>query len=78
MFELTQMASNKNFRQRVFPVLLPDAAILKTRDRLKYTRYWEDEKKALETELKEVSTVSSESDSDIKASQSFFDGVDRR
>jgi hypothetical protein len=54
MYELTQMARNADFRERIFPVVLRDADIFKPRNRLKYVEHWESEIKAFDEQLGRV------------------------
>lgn len=53
MFELTEIHSRGDLRDRVFPIVL-DEAIYKARTRLRFVKHWEDEKKELNEALKEV------------------------
>jgi uncharacterized protein YjbI with pentapeptide repeats len=41
MFELVEIAENKQLHDRVFPILLPDANIYDPLTRIEYIRYWE-------------------------------------
>lgn len=54
MFELLEVHKNKQFRKRIFPVILPCAKIGTARQRLKYIEYWENEKKDLGEEMSGV------------------------
>ena len=47
MFELVEIARNKDVHDRIFPVVLGDADIYDAVRRLRYVRYWEDKKKEL-------------------------------
>ncbi len=47
MFELTQIAQNKDFYDRIFPIILGDANIYKAVDRIKYITYWDERIKEL-------------------------------
>jgi HEAT repeat protein len=53
MFELIEIAKNKDFYDRIFPVVLPDAKIYNPKDRAKYTQYWETQSKELEETMKQ-------------------------
>jgi hypothetical protein len=57
MFELVQIAKNGKFYNRIFPIVLTDAQIYKPVDRIKYVKYWEDEIKKLDDEMKGVSSA---------------------
>jgi hypothetical protein len=54
MFELLQIAENKQFRDRIFPVILSDADIYDAIKRLQYIKFWEIKKKELSEAMKEV------------------------
>lgn len=47
MFELVEIAKNKDVHDRIFPVVLGDADIYDAVRRLRYVRFWEDKKKEL-------------------------------
>lgn len=57
MFELTEIASNNDFRDRVFPVVMSDADIYRPVNRIKYVQHWEQEIKALDEAMKTVSSA---------------------
>lgn len=57
MFELTEIAGNQEFRDRVFPVVMSDADIYKPVNRIKYVQHWEQEIKALDEAMKTVSSA---------------------
>jgi hypothetical protein len=52
MFELVEIAKNKDVHQRIFPVILPDADIYQPVNRIKYVKHWEDKKKELNKALR--------------------------
>lgn len=54
LFELVQVAKNKEFYDRIFPVVLTDAQIYKPTARLKYIKHWEDEIKELDEAMRGV------------------------
>ncbi len=54
MFELLQIAKNGQFSDRIFPIVLSDAKIFKSKDRIKYIQHWEQEIKELDTAMKSV------------------------
>lgn len=58
MFELLEIAENKEFSDRIFPVVLSDARIYDPVDRLDYVEYWEGEKARLNQRIKNLSDVS--------------------
>lgn len=57
MFELTEIAANKDFQSRVFPVVLADADIYRPVNRIKYVQHWEQEIAALDEAMKTVSAA---------------------
>ena len=50
------------FRDRIFPIVLTDAAIYKPIDRLQYIRHWDDQIKTLNQALKEIEVVANMED----------------
>jgi hypothetical protein len=54
MFELVEIAKAQSLRERVFPIVLPDANIYKAVGRVEYVRHWEDEIQKLDAALKRV------------------------
>ena len=54
MFELTAIADQVNFTQRVFPVILEDADIFRASGRLRYVKHWEKQRAELEAEMRDV------------------------
>jgi hypothetical protein len=57
MFELTEIAANKDFQDRVFPVVLSDADIYDPVNRIKYVQHWEQKLSALDEAMKSVSAA---------------------
>lgn len=57
LFELLRVAQHEDFTGRVFPVVLPDARIHRPQDRIRYVRYWEEQIRELDDELKTVSAA---------------------
>lgn len=57
MFELTEIAKNTDFADRVFPVILPDAEIYDPIKRLGYVKYWETKIAEFDSAMKEVSAM---------------------
>ncbi|MEU6373515.1 TIR domain-containing protein [Streptomyces sp. NPDC046909] len=57
LFELLKVAAHGEFRDRVFPVVLPDARIQRPQDRVAYVRYWEEQIRELDEALKSVSAA---------------------
>jgi hypothetical protein len=55
MFELVEIARNKDFYDRIFPIVLGDADIYDPVNRIKYIRHWEDRIKELDAAMKSVS-----------------------
>lgn len=54
MFELVEIAENKQFHDRIFPVVLADADIYDPVKRLGYVKYWEDQRNELASAMKTV------------------------
>ena len=57
MFELLQIFKNDQFRDRIFPIVLPDSKIYKPLERIEYVKYWEEEIKKLDEAIKSVSSA---------------------
>jgi hypothetical protein len=54
MFELIEIAENREFHDRVFPVVLTDAAIYDPIKRVGYVKFWESKREELATALRSV------------------------
>lgn len=54
MFELVEIAENKQFYDRIFPIVLADADIYDPVKRLGYVKYWEDKRFELANAMKTV------------------------
>lgn len=54
MFELVEIANHSDFYGRIFPVVLPDAKIYDSLDRIEYIRYWDDKIKQLNEAMKSI------------------------
>jgi hypothetical protein len=54
MFELIEVAENKDFRERVLPVILSDANIYDSVKLIEYIKYWENKKGELEKTVKSL------------------------
>jgi hypothetical protein len=54
MFELVEIADNKQFYDRIFPIVLADADIYDPVKRLGYVKYWEDKRNELASAMKAV------------------------
>lgn len=57
MFELVEIAKNKDFYDRVFPIVLGDADIYNPVNRIKYIKHWEDKLKELDEAMRSVSSA---------------------
>jgi internalin A len=61
MYELVQISENAEgneaFRDRIFPVVLSSAKIYQPRDRIQYIKHWQEERKALEAEMRELDAL---------------------
>jgi len=54
MFELVEIADNKQFYDRVFPIVLADANIYEPVKRIEYIKYWEEKRTELAEAVKKV------------------------
>lgn len=54
MFEMVEMVKAQALRERIFPIVLPDANIYKATGRIGYVQHWESETKTLDKALKTV------------------------
>ena len=57
MYELVEIAKDKDFYKRIFPIILADAKIFKPIERIKYIKHWEDKIKELDEAMKGVSAA---------------------
>ena len=57
MYELVEIAKNKDFYDRVFPIVLGDADIYNPVHRIKYIKHWEDKLKELDEAMRSVSSA---------------------
>lgn len=54
MFELVEIAENKDFLTRVFPIVLQDADIYNPVRRIQYIKHWEEKRAELAAAIKEL------------------------
>jgi len=54
MFELVEIAKNKQVRDRIFPIVLSDANIYDPIKRIEYVKYWEDKRQELASAIKSL------------------------
>lgn len=57
MYELVEIAKNKDVYDRIFPIVLADADIYNPINRIKYIKHWEDQLKELDAAMKLVSSA---------------------
>lgn len=57
MFELVEIAKNKDIYDRVFPIVLGDADIYNPVNRIKYIKHWEEKLKELDEAMRSVSAA---------------------
>ncbi len=57
MFELVEIAKNKDLYDRIFPIVLADSDIYNPVNRIKYIKYWEDKLKELDEAIRSVSSA---------------------
>jgi len=55
MFELLEIHKNKDFHQRVFPIVLKDTRIYSAEEWLDHTQYWEQKEQQLQEKISKVS-----------------------
>ncbi len=54
MYELVEILENKHLKDRIFPVVLPDAKVQDPGDSTDYVRYWQDKQDALDQNVKSL------------------------
>jgi hypothetical protein len=54
MYELVEIAGNKQFEDRIFPIVLSGADIYRFKGQIQYIKYWEDQIKELKGDLKDL------------------------
>ncbi|HNK63756.1 MAG TPA: toll/interleukin-1 receptor domain-containing protein [Anaerolineales bacterium] len=54
MYELVEIAENKHFQDRVFPIVLPDADIYNPVHRIQYIKHWEEKRTELAEAIKSL------------------------
>ncbi len=54
MFEMVEVEKAHGLRERIFPIVLPDANIYKATGRIRYVQHWEEEIRQLDEALKTV------------------------
>jgi len=57
MYELVEIARNKDIYDRIFPIVLADADIYNPVSRIKYIKHWEDKLKELDDAIRTVSAA---------------------
>lgn len=57
MYELVEIAKNKDIYNRIFPIVLGDADIYNPVNRIKYIKHWEDKLKELDEAMRSVSSA---------------------
>jgi len=58
MYEAYKMFQSSNFRDRVYPIVLPDVDIFSFQGQAAYLRHWDQSYKELEAEFKDVANLS--------------------
>jgi len=56
MFELVEIAKNKDFYDRIFPIVLGDADIQNPVNRLAYVKHWEDKLNELDEQMRSLAS----------------------
>lgn len=57
MFELLEIISYGNVHDRIFPIVLKSARFYNPKETVKYVKYWEQEAKELDSELKSLGSI---------------------
>jgi len=60
MFELTQIASNQDFRDRIFPIVLSDANIYDSNKKAEYYKYWENRVSEQEATMRSMDSLANQ------------------
>ncbi|TFI50791.1 TIR domain-containing protein [Mastigocladus laminosus UU774] len=77
MYELVEIAKDREFYDRIFPIILADAKIYKFTERMEYIRYWQDEINKLREAIKGVDiTISEKSLKTLKLYEEIKDKFD--
>lgn len=58
MYELVEIAENKDFANRIFPIVLSDAKIYDGTDRIQYISHWEKKEEELEAQMRGLKNLS--------------------
>lgn len=79
MFELVEIAENKQFADRIFPIILPDAKIYDAVDRINYIEFWEQEKAELNERIRTLKDLSNimEVSAELNDYDRFRDEIDK-
>lgn len=72
MFELVEISENKQFADRIFPIVLANADIYKPARQAEYIKYWEDEIKELKEKIKNLDPTHLE---DLYAQLNLYDRI---
>ena len=76
MFELLEIYANENFEKRIFPIVLDDARISESQDRLKYKKIWKGKAEELDAEITDMSSADTVRD-ELKLFADIHDKFDR-
>ncbi len=77
MSEAIEILKEQNHKEKILPILINNPKIFKTADRIKYIKYWQEEKNSLENQLKGIDVTSSiESYDDLKRIEIIYNSVD--
>lgn len=57
MYEVSHLLKERELHRKVLPVVMDAASFFKPKERIKYIRYWEEEKESLNTELAQVNPI---------------------
>ncbi len=79
MYELVEIAENKKFADRIFPIVLEDAKIYDAGDRVTYVDYWDTEKAKLTEKIRGLRDLSNLTgiNEELNDYDRFRDEIDR-
>jgi hypothetical protein len=72
MYELIEIYENGHFADRIFPIVLPSAAIYAFADRLGYVAYWTDQKEAIERLIDKIGIAALATEGALKEYDDYY------
>lgn len=77
MSEAIEILKEQNHNEKILPILINKPKIFKTADRIKYVKYWQEEKMNLEYQLKGLDVTSSiNSYNDLQNLEAIYSSID--